>query len=280
MKTKLIHISLIILVSVIMSTNASAKDKREKFHDLHHDIVLLNLINGLYLTPEQTESLLDKIKAAEQAREDFIEEIDRRKNEIEDVLEDVRKVLWKGEEIPDELKKRVHRMNQLRHQLEDERGEKLVALESEVENLLTQNQLITIEEYKPCTIPPEEGKIGQSVETAAKGIVRMLTRIRRMPSERFRMMKEMIADMSIEKVERHVGFKTPEEKEAYRHEIYQAFEKARNLSDQEFMVQKGDLAQNLLPDDAKLRKLRKNQLSKVGVFLLDPTLIPILEDRL
>jgi hypothetical protein len=195
-------------------------------------------------------------------------------------MEDVCEVLRKSEEIPDDMKKRVHRMNELRYRLEDERGEKLAALESEVENMLTRNQLIIIDEYKPCMIPPEQGKIGQSVETAAKGIVRMLTRIRRMPNERYRMMKEMVADMSIEKVERHVGFKTPEEKEAYRLEIYETFEKARNLSDQEFMVQKGELARKLLPDDAKLRKFRKNQLSKVGRFLLDPALIPILEERI
>jgi len=162
---------LLIFVSIAFARGLD-NEKTQKLHQLNRDIVLLNLINGLYLTTEQTESLIEKIETAEQIRENFFEELERRENQIGDVLEDVREVLLKGQEIPEDLKGRVHRMKEIQHRLEDERGEQLIRVESEVEELLTSNQRIVIDEYKPCTIPPLQGKIGQSVETAAQGSVR------------------------------------------------------------------------------------------------------------
>jgi len=256
------------------------KEKVHKLHQLNRDVVLLNLINGLYLTTEQTENLIDKIESAEQVRENFLNELERRKDQIEEVLEEVREALLKGQEIPENLKRRVHRMKEIKHRLEDERGEKLIRLESEVEKLLTPNQRIVIDEYKPCTIPTSQGKIGQSVETAAEGAARLLTRIRHMPKDRYELTKEMFVDFHLDKIERHLGFKHEEEKEQYRQEALDVFETARSLSDKEFLVQKGELARRFLPQDVKIRKHRKNQLGRVGHFLLDPALVPILKERL
>lgn len=272
--------SIVLLMLILGSALAQGEIKSDKLHKLNRDIFLLNLINGLYLTPEQTESLIEIIDEAEKVREDFEKEVERNEGFTEDILNDVRKALMAAEEIPEDLKKRVHKMKEIRHRLEDERGEQLIRLESEVEALLTQNQLLTIEEYKPCTIPPAQGKIGQSVETAAEGLVRMLTRIRRMPRDRYEMTKDMFVDFHLDKIERHLGFKNADEKERYRQDMMDAFENARALSDQEFLVRKGDMAQSLLPEDMKIRKRRKNQLTKIGFFLLDPALKSILEKRL
>ena len=49
----------------------------EKTRALNRDIVLLNLINGLYLTPEQTQILIEKIEMAEQIRNEFLLEVDQ-----------------------------------------------------------------------------------------------------------------------------------------------------------------------------------------------------------
>lgn len=272
--------SLILLFMILGSALAKEGIQNDKLHQLNRDIILLNLVNGLYLTPEQTESLIDKIDEAEKVREDFEKEIEQRKDFIEDVLKEVREVLMKGEEIPDDLKKRVHKMKEIQHRLEDQRGEELIRLESELEAVLTQNQILTIEEYRPCTIPPAQGKIGQSAETAAEGLARMLSRIRRMPRDRYEMAKDMLVDLHLDRIERHVGFNSTEEKEQYRQDMLDTFEKARVLSDQEFLVRKGDMAQSLMPENMKTRKLRKNQLTKVGRFLLNPALKPILEKRL
>jgi hypothetical protein len=252
----------------------------EKTHELNRDIVLLNLINGLYLTPEQMEALIEKIEAAEQIRNAFLLELEQNKSVFEDVLTDVREVLNRGEAIPQELKKRVHEMKELKYKLEDQRGEKLVRLESDIGDILTENQLLVLDEYKPCTIPPEKGRIGQSAEAAAEGIVRIFERIRHMNHERYDAMKDRIVDIHMEKAERHLGFENQGEKDAYRKKISDVMQKVRNLSDKKFMLQKGDLARQLLPEDSAAPRRRKNQLGKTGRFLLDPALAPILQTRL
>lgn len=280
MKKRWFRRSVCLLLLGLWSVGVLGEVKKGKIHELNRDIVLLNLINGLYLTEEQTVSLIEKIKEAEEAREVFEKALEEKEKNFEDVLKDVRDVLLTGDEIPDDLKRRVREMKEVQHRSQDERGEKLINLESEVEGLLTKNQLVTIDSYKPCTIPPAQGKIGQSVETAAEGIARQLTRIRRLPNSRYELMKDMFVDFNMDKVEKHLGFLNPEEKEQYRQQTMDTFEKARNLSDKEFLLQKGELALELMPEDVKIRRRRINQLGRVGFFLLDPALIPILETRL
>ena len=280
MKKRWFRRGVCLLLLGLWSVGVLGEVKKGKIHELNRDIVLLNLINGLYLTEEQTESLIEKIKEAEEAREVFEKVLEKKEKDFEDVLKDVRDVLLTGDEIPDDLKRRVREMKEVQHRLHDERGEKLINLESEVEGLLTKNQLVTIDSYKPCTIPPAQGKIGQSVETAAEGIARQLSRIRRLPNSRYELMKDMFVDFNMDKMEKHLGFRNPEEKEQYRQQTMDTFEKARHLSDKAFLLQKGELAQDLMPEEVKIRRRRKNQFGRVGFFLLDPALIPILETRL
>jgi hypothetical protein len=253
---------------------------RNKLIQLNRDITLLNLVNGMYLSAEQMESLIGKIEEAEKIRENFLREIENRDNHFEDVLQDVRDVLLQGDEIPEELKRRVHQMKEMQHRLEDERGEKLLHIQASINDLLTPNQLLVIEEYKPCTIPPEQGKIGQSAEVAVENITRKLSKIREMPSSQYDMLKDMFVDMHFDRIERHEGIMDEQIRELERQRILGIFEKTRSLSDQEFMVQKADLASQFLPTDSRKHQLRKNQLDKVGRFMLDPSLIPILKERL
>ena len=266
----------LILLVLFLSNNLHA-DEREKLFSLHKDIILLNLINGLYLTPEQTASLIEKIEEAEVVRADFLQSIDHHKNDIENVLKNVRQELLNGEQIEEDLKKRVHKMKEIQHQLEDEQGEKLHLIETDLKTVLTPNQLIVIEEYKPCTIPPARGKIGQSEDVSAQGISRLLTRIRRMPRDRYELLNDMFIDRHIEKIERRLGVMTDEEKLSVKKKMLAGFERARTLSDQEYLIEKTELARRLLPDDRKNKILRKNDLGKLGHFMLNPALLPLLK---
>jgi len=280
MKNTWLKIVTVCMIIFLQGSLYSVPGDTEKTRELNRDIVLLNLINGLYLTPEQTQILIEKIETAEQIRNEFVLEVDQNKSVFEDVLRDIRDVLMKGEEIPQELKKRVHEMKELKYQLEDQRGQRLVMLESEIMDVLTENQLLVVDGYKPCTIPPAQGKIGQSVEAAAEGIVRIFQHIRYMNDDRYNAIQDRIVDIHMDKVERHLGFETEKEKDAYRKKIIKVLKKVRRLSDKKFLLQKGDLAKELLPEDKIAPRRRKNQLGKVGRFLLDPALIPILQTRL
>ncbi len=252
----------------------------EKLNQLHREIILLNLVNGLYLSTDQMKEIIARAEEAQQVRDDYQKEMEQKKSEIERVLEKVRNTLLRGQEIPDDFKRKVHKIEEIQHQLQDDMGEKLINLESKIKKSLTKNQLVVINTYKPCIIPPAQGKIGQSVETAAKGVVRALSRIRQMPRDRYDLMKDMFVDFQVDNFERHVGFKTSAEKEQYRQEILGIFEKVRKMSDKEFLLQKGELAKQFIPEKSKIIRHRKNELGRVGRFLLDPALIPILKVRL
>ncbi len=277
--THTIHIAFI-LIFFAGSANLLSEDKDNRIHALHRDVILLNLVNGLYLTPEQARTLIDKIEDAEKVRGNFQSAMEKISSEFETTLETVRNVLLDGDEVPDVLKKRVHQVQQKRHRLEDNQGSALNRLENEVEDLLTPNQLHVIADYKPCIVPPAQGKIGQSVETAAEGIVRAMTRFRRMSPNQYRMAKEMFVDIHLKKVSRVVGFENDTASDDYQKMVSETLDFSRSLSDKEFLIQKAGLAQSLIPEKMKSHKRKSNQLGRTGRFLLDPALIPLLESTL
>ncbi len=279
-KNRRCQIGCLFLCAVLTAEVQGKVDQENKLPYLRRDIVLLNLVNGLYLTADQMETLVEEIKEAEDIREKYQKKSEQLESDYKMVLEDIKNVLFEGKEIDEDLKKQFNQMKEIQYQLEDDSGEKLLGLESEVSQMLTDNQLIVIEQFKPCIIPPAQGKIGQSTEAAAEGIVHMLERVRNMPDRLYESVKNNIADNQLDKMERHVGFQNDDEKEAYKQELLDLFSDVRGLPDQEFFVQKIGLARNLLPDNPQIRKQLKNELGRVGQFLLDSALIPILENRL
>lgn len=170
-------------------------------------------------------------------------------------------------------------MKQIQQDLEDIRDEKLIALQEEIKGILSPNQLILIEEFQPCTIPPKTGRIGQSVETGSERLIRHLERIRYMPPSRYDMVKDMLADMHLDKIEKYIQKFSNTEREEYRQKILKTYEKARQLSDKEFLMQKKSLAQNILPEHVTNIIQRKYQLDKVGRFFLDATALNILKEK-
>jgi len=269
----------VLILSMNLPHFSLGQIESDGIREIHQDIILLNLLNGLYLSPDQVDALLPKIQEAENARQRFRSQVDTLENISLAVMQDIRGVLISGSEIPDEMKKSFHQLKKKKYELEDQQGEVLMRLESEVSDILTPNQKVVIDTYKPCVIPLAEGKIGQDRESQGAGLARMLDRIRSMPDRRYHHAREMLADLALEKTNRHIGFESEEEKDAYRKQLFQTFNKARSMSDKEFLIQKQNMANALIPDKNLARKHRKNQLGRIGRFLLDSALIPLLGDR-
>lgn len=266
---------LLMICTAVRSTPIS-----DRLHRLHRDIILLNLVNGLYLSETQARTIIQKVEEAQSVRESFLQKIESEEKIFTRLLESLKEILLRGESIPEDLASRIHRIKQVQHTLEDNRGEQLLALERDVENCLTSNQRIVVEDYQPCTIPPAEGRIGQSVETAAEGAAQLLTRIRRMDGYVFRTTKEMIIDVYIDRIERMAGILDPERRAIWKEKIDVLLETARSLPDQEFLVRKGEMARQFLPEVVEHRTIRrKNQLGRTGRFFLDPAMADLLKAR-
>ncbi len=88
-------------------------------------------------------------------------------------------------------------------------------------------------------------------------------------------------DRLIEHYEVHIGVLDDDEKKALRKEYLELFEEAKSLSDLDFELKKKELAERMAQKGEKQkRRRRKYELGKIGRFLLDERVIPILEDRL
>ena len=132
-----------------------------------------------------------------------------------------------------------------------------------------EHQILSLAEHRRHLLvqaPPARGQ-GQP----------LLTRIRRMPRDRYELLNDMFIDRHIEKIERRLGVMTDEEKLSVKKKMLAGFERARTLSDQEYLIEKTELARRLLPDDRKNKILRKNDLGKLGHFMLNPALLPLLK---
>jgi len=277
MKFKMVFI--VFLINFGLSSFALGQKESEAVREMHHDIILLNLVNGLYLSPEQIGDLLPKIQEAEKARQQARSQLAGLEAPLLEAMGEIHEVLVRGDEISDEMKKSFHQLKKRRFEIEDQQGEALQQLELEVSNILTSNQKIVIENYKPCVIPPAEGKIGQDRDSKGSGLVKTLDRLRSMPERRYHQVKEMLADITMEKAERYIGFENDEEKEMYRQQLLETFQLARSMSNKEYLLKKQTMADELIPKELQNHKRRKNQLGRMGRFLLDSALLPLLQQR-
>ena len=265
-----------VIFNLIFLTSLRGFDIDEDLDRLNREVILLNLINGLYLSGEQTRSLIDISRQAGTVRQDFRDYIATVKSDYMSLLESIRDILVRGEEIPPDLKKRVHEIKKEWHLREDRQGTLLSQLEQKAEALLTENQRIVLKDYQPCTIPPQTGNIGQSVEGRAEGIVRAFRGIRRAPEYRAEEAIQYFIGEFADRICRYQGFKSMESQKAYRMQCETIFRKVRSMGEKQYLLEKGELARSLLPEPANHKMIRKNQLGKTGRFLLDPALPSLL----
>jgi hypothetical protein len=244
--------------------------------DLHRQIQLLNLINGLELTPKQMHFILEKAREAQETREALKAEADIA--ELEAVLAEIRDTLMEGQNVPDELRDAFFTAKEENKRLIETYRPETVRLAEEVEEILESHQLYALEHYVPCVIPPEgELRIGQARD--AKGVT-MLERLRTVPADRFERHKERIARRVLRELEKrsHRRILIFDRRQEL-HRILDLLEKARSLSDVDFELEKETLIEALLaPYEA--HRPRVDVTAVIGRHLLDPAIIPLLEQKL
>ncbi|UCD71090.1 MAG: hypothetical protein JSW70_08825 [Syntrophobacterales bacterium] len=256
-------------------------------HDLRKEINLLNLVNGLYLSPQQMAQMLNITRKVEEIRGGYRSKAVSQARQMEEVLKEIRGTVARDEEIDGELVRKFHGAKKRMEDLKEEFRGSMMPYQDEMKGVLNENQLALIEEFKPCIIPPRDSfdsaRIGQAHGDTRIG-ERFLTRVRQMDERVYQKRKPLIIERHIERVGRHVGLLSEEEMAEEERRISEIFKRARELSDLDFEAQKGDLARELKEPHEKAMKnrhrKRKGDLDKLGKFLLDPELIPILEKRL
>ena len=256
-------------------------------YDLRKEITLHNLVNGLYLSHEQMTQMLAVLRKAEGVRGEYEEKAISQARQVEEILKNIREIVGRDEEIDGELIREFHRAKKGMEDLKEEFHGEMMSYQDEIKGILNENQLALIDEFKPCVIPPRDtwdsARIGQASGDTRMG-ERLLTRIRQMEEKVYQRRKPRLIERHIERVERHVGLFSDEERVEEERRVADILERARELSDLDFEAQKGNLARDLKEPYEKAmqsrHRKRRGGLDKLGRFLLDPRLIPILERRL
>ena len=256
-------------------------------HDLRKEITLHNLINGLYLSQDQIVQMLPVLRKVERLREEQRAKAISHARQMEEVLTKIRETVARDEEIGEDLAREFHQAKKKGEDLRAEFHGSMMPYQDEIKGILNENQRALINDFKPCVIPPRDtwdsARIGQASGDTRMG-ERFLTRVRGMDERAYRRRKSFMIERYIARGERHVGVLGDDERAEEKRRVADILEKARELSDVDFEAQKGDLARELKGPHEKAMQSRhrrhKGDLDKVGRFLLDPKLIPILEKRL
>jgi hypothetical protein len=252
----------------------------EEEANLRREVQLLNLINGLDLSAEQMQFILDRAREAEAIRGEIKGRAEGNAAATSQVLSELRETLMRGEVISPELRDEFFSVDRENHALKEEWEQEMARLALEVEEDLEGHQLYALEHYVPCVIPPEgEARIGQAEDTHAGQA--LLQRIRDIPDAQFEARKDKIAQRVLERVlarlskGRALAFDQEKETEW----ILCFLEKVRGLDEMTFAVEKEALVEEIKSRYAS-PEVPVDVSTKIERHLLDPRIIPLLEKKL
>lgn len=241
------------------------------------EIQILNLINGLELSKNQMDFILEKAQEIEQIKNELSKEISNDKTTLQ-ILDQLRENRMKNQELPDELRKMVHSAEEKMHDYRLSMFESIEKMANEVEHMFDPNQIYQLEHYIPCLIlPPGESNIGQSEKPT--GIIQQLKRIREVPDWLYETKKHDIVNKTVEKMKKHLPRSTEFNEYAEQQRILELFDEIRDISDVDFALKNEDYA-NELKGKYLIKKIPINLSLKIERFLLNPLIIPILENKI
>jgi len=243
---------------------------------LRAEISLINLLNGLDLTPAQTTLLLAKAEEAKKLEDRWQTEGQSHKAEMESVLSEIRSYLSQKKELPQELVLRFRRvedeLKSVRAEVEKSKRE----LAGEVKASLESQQIYQFERFVPCIIPPKgESRVGQAEDPS--GLARRLERLRSLPDRPYRFRREEICRAMLAGFQKRFPQAALDE-EASLEGIGRVLDRCRSLSASEFELQKNGLAEELI--SLFKPELRFGDITKkIEIFLLSEEIIPVLRER-
>lgn len=247
-----------------------------KLKSMLADIRVMNLVNSMYLTPEQTKKLIPLIKDAQsdylaaRVKESLIqrEAIDNQRKILETTVFNTKKNLTAENQV---LIKSKRDLQALSKSLDDKYLPKL-------QTILTSNQIVMAANFVPCIVPVQSltnpERIGQADGNSK--FEKSLERIRTAPPAKIQTMTSRLQTQTAElwAKKKHPKY----EIDAVIAQIPSVIEKARNMDDAEFALKKCELAQ-IIAVPAKIAQ-GAGLDKRITEYLLSPNLAPILESRL
>lgn len=282
--------------SSVKNKETTSSEYEGKIRELFEDITLLNLVNGLNLNEAQVKQIIQYNKKVQLLRDQMQDENNKTIKDIVDAFATLKSTLEKNEGIPQEIENRAFTMEQEGKKVTGELMIAVANIEKELTGILLDAQKEIINTFNPCLIPPKDMKnpvrAGQAQNNEMA--VELLRHLRRVPDEVFEERKSEIAQRHLEMIQKRLGKLTDEEKERESQRFLKVIEKVRAMTDKEFELNGPGLANEFMNESKKdlsrdkdlreeieqIERIRHGGPSRLGRYLLNPKIIPILEKRL
>ncbi|MFH0889286.1 MAG: hypothetical protein V1871_08785 [Planctomycetota bacterium] len=282
--------------SSVKNKETTSSEYEGKIRELFEDITLLNLVNGLNLNEAQIKQIIQYNKKVQLLRDQMQDENNKTIKDIVDAFATLKSTLEKNEGIPQEIENRAFTMEQEGKKVTGELMNAVANIEKELTGILLDAQKEIINTFNPCLIPPKDLKnpvrAGQAQNNEMA--VELLRHLRRVPDEVFEERKSEIAQRHLEMIQKRLGKLTDEEKERESQRLLKVIEKVRAMTDKEFELNGPGLANEFMNESKKdlsrdkdlreeieqIERIRHGGPSRLGRYLLNPKIIPILEKRL
>ena len=235
--------------------------------NLLKEVDILNLLNSLYLSDVQMRHVMVLATKAEKARREALKKVDSINPQIERSLAQVRKeMLTTGKsKCETGAMKQVGELQGKVCEVNEALSKQLVAYESYVKAILTDNQREKVYNYEHCLIPVKSLRDPARIGSPDSGSVneKLLEKVRAMAPEDFEAQKSYIADQQLYIVLKYTGDMTDDARTKERDKIMTVMAKARGLSDLDFQFTKAKLAAQLCTDYGEVRERLKDISKKV-----------------
>lgn len=262
---------------------------------LRTDINILNLVNGLYMTPEQLRKLQELAQAVNNhftAPQITVDPVAF--NELVGILQTMKRLLVNGRSIPQPM---LLRANQLARQAglmpqPNPQSVRLREIAAQILSILTEEQKQVLVDYKPCLIPPKNlrdpVRVGQAPNNA--GYIKALERLRQIPPSIYFRRKAQIVEGLAKQIEARGGPYPLEERDNLVQRLTELVDRVRSLSESDFAMKSEELAEEfrklhrkeLLEERLKELTAKNREeilLGKIIANLLHPRLAIVLNER-
>jgi len=278
---KILIITLIATLFIVKPQVSQALEVKDPNKALRAQIMFQNLIIGLSLDDAQIRTIIGEAHRLKTLEDDLCRDIKANLFSQTKALEALKEETKKDiPQISKDLVNQIHQKKASGLKMHKEYKEALEAATRKVKGLLNDSQIYTMATFKPCLVPPKgPGRVGQDASHGGPG-TRLLEKVRKLPEKRYQAVKNKILDRFLEKASlmhpRQINDQTIA---TCRNQILAIIEESRDLSDIEFEVyknEKGEAIKSLI----KPQKKEVDVAKRIAKFLLNPEIIPVLEEQL
>jgi hypothetical protein len=244
----------------------------EETRRLRNEISLLNLLNGLYLSPAQLDQLVPLAEKAAalhaQYRQTYVAECEAYTRELGALRDGL---YTTSGATPEQKAPAVSRHQRLDSALRQKMSEELLPIEEKARAVLNEAQLAVVQDFKPCMTPPktlsDPVAVGQVTTTDREEA--MLDVVRRMPPTLYAEQRAKISEAIVNYHEMMKGKLSPDVRATTQGTFGRKLDEARAMSDVDYAVRKKEVAKGFqMYDDKVVYKQGQRQPGAVAQWLL------------